>query len=73
MAGIEKRYRITNKELFDNWYAEIEDWGSVKLLVIYLPRGNRYCDGWFKTIQGAKRSFTLEMEQKGAKWEEYKS
>ena len=66
--GIQNIYKLVNKELFDNWYAEIQDWGSLHMLIIYKPNGSRYCDFWRKSLKAAKICFTKDMNIKGAIW-----
>ena len=68
MAGIEKRYILSNPELFNNWLGEIQNWGSLHRLVICLPNKDEYGSYWFKTIRSAKIFFTKEMGIKGAIW-----
>jgi hypothetical protein len=68
MAGIEHTYKLTNPELFDNWQGTIDDWGSLYMLNIWLPNGNKYAGYWCKTLRSAKIIFTKEMGIKGAIW-----
>lgn len=66
--GIEERYHLGNPDKFDGWKAEIQNWGSLHRLVIWLPKGDEYGDYWAKNLRGAKIIFTKTMNIKGAIW-----
>jgi hypothetical protein len=71
MAGITHRYTLLNSESYQNWTAEIQDWGSLYMLVIWLPNGHQYADWWCKSLLSAKQLFAREMREKDnpkAKW-----
>ena len=67
--GIQIRYKLTNPERFSKWNAEIQDWGSLHMLILYTPRGEKYCDSWCKSLRAAKLLCARELGATGAKWE----
>jgi hypothetical protein len=66
--GIEHRYKLNNPELFNGWHAEIQDWGTLHRLVIFLPNDEEYSNSWCKSLMSAKLIFAKEMGQRGAIW-----